>query len=332
MKKLACFAAALGCLPVLLLSSCFFSGMTSTVLSGYYDDAEDYQTGAFTYSADEVDSVEIEWYCGSVELTQVEGETLQVSESGDELTEERAMHWLLRDGLLRIRFCGSGYSGSFSSRDKRLTVELPQGLSLSVTTTSAGITASVGEQRDLTLRSTSGTVELTEAKIAEAAMLGTTSGGISAEKLEVGGDLEVQTTSGAVCIASLTVGDSAELGGTSGSIKLGTVTVADGELELESNSGQITVESVTAKRLTVGTTSGSVKLGLTDCREVDVETTSGSVRITPPTEFDATVTVRTTSGSINASGYRTEERGAYIWGDGACTVRIHTTSGSVTVK
>lgn len=332
MKKLACFVAALGCLPVLLLSSCSFSGLTSTVLSGYYDDADDYRVGAFTYSADEVESVEIEWYCGSVELTQTEGETLQVRESGEDLTEERALHWLLRDGLLRIRFCGSGYSGSFASRDKRLTVELPQGLSLSVTTTSAGITASVGEQRDLTLRSTSGTIALTEAKIAETALLGTTSGGISAEKIEVGKAFEAQTTSGSVCIDSLTAGDRAEFGGTSGSIKLGTVTVTDGELDLESNSGTVTVESVTAKRLTVGTTSGSVKLGVTDCEEIEAETTSGSVRIAPPTEFDATVTIRTTSGSINVGGYRIEERGAYIWGDGTCAVRIRTTSGSVTVK
>lgn len=144
---------------MLLLSACFFGG---TVMSAQYDHAQDYQTGAFSYEAAKVRQVNVNWYSGSVSLKVTEREKPEVRESGTDLPAEKALHWRLDGEVLYVEFCASGYVGRFSGADKKLTVEVPKGILLNVTTTSAGIAADIGEQAEVTLHSTSGTIEVTD--------------------------------------------------------------------------------------------------------------------------------------------------------------------------
>lgn len=82
---------------------------TNDTLTGEtYPNAEKYQTGAFTYNVADIKAVEVYWRSGEVEITESGDSELQVKESGGELSEDIAMHYLLDDGVLRIRFCKSG--------------------------------------------------------------------------------------------------------------------------------------------------------------------------------------------------------------------------------
>lgn len=82
---------------------------TNDTLTGEtYPNAEKYQTGAFTYNVADIKAVEVYWRSGEVEITESGDSELHVKESGGELSEDIAMHYLLDDGVLRIRFCKSG--------------------------------------------------------------------------------------------------------------------------------------------------------------------------------------------------------------------------------
>ncbi|HBF15849.1 MAG TPA: hypothetical protein DDW30_09290 [Clostridiales bacterium] len=317
----------LGCLLALPLTGCFFGG---TVMTDSYANAEAYHAGRFEYRAEDVKKLEVNWYCGGVTLKQTEGDTLHVTESGENLSTEEALHWLLEDGVLRVEFCASGYASRFSGQDKKLTVEIPAGLDIEVTSTSAGIAAELGKQKNVTLQTTSGAIEVSGTTDAETLRLGTTSGAIDLEQLTAK-SLTAETTSGSVRVQEVNVTESVRLGSTSGSIRAESLNANGGTVAAESNSGSIRLDTVRTGILTVGTTSGGVTVGLNECKNASIQTTSGSVRLNLSQSLGATVHASSTSGSFNGSGYRSEN-GRYIWGDGACTVSLGTTSGSITVK
>mgnify|MGYP004725771547 CR=1 FL=1 len=312
----AVVAAILGCVLALSLTACFLG---STVMTDSYANAEAYHAGDFEYRAEDVKKLEVNWYCGGVILKRAEGDMLRVTESGTGLQTEQAVHWLLTDGVLRVEFCASGYAGRFSGQDKKLTVEIPAGLDIEVTTTSAGIAAELGKQKNVFLQTTSGTNEVS----------GET-GAIGVEHLTAE-SLSADTTSGSVRVLDVSVTDSIRLGSTSGGIRAENLNANGGLIAAESNSGNIRLDTVRTGTLTAGTTSGSVTVGLNECRDATSGTTSGNVRLTLSQSLGAPVRASSTSGSFNGSGYRSEN-GKYIWGDGACTVSLGTTSGSITVK
>lgn len=318
---------ALALALALSLSGCFFGG---TVMTGTYANAEAYHAGNFEYRAEDVKMLEVNWYCGGVTLKRTEGDTFRVTESGDGLSAEKALHWLLTDEVLRVEFCASGYAARFSGQDKKLTVEIPEGLELEVTTTSAGIEAEIGKQQNVTLQTTSGTIEVNGATETETLNLGTTSGTIHVEQLTAE-SLTAETTSGSIRIQEVNANESVQLGSTSGGIRVGNLNANGGTITAQSNSGGIRLDTVRTGTLTAGTTSGSVTVGLNECRNATVETTSGSVRVNLSQSLGATVRASSTSGGFNGSGYRSEN-GRYIWGDGACSINLGTTSGSITVK
>lgn len=312
---------------VLTLTACFFGG---SIMAGSYSNADDYQIGNFEYRAADAQKLAVNWYSGNVSLVRTEGDVLKVSESGENLPPEKALHWLLKDGVLRVEFCASGYSGRFSGQDKKLTVEIPDGMEVEVLTTSGGIQAELGKQAGVTLRTTSGAVEINGKAETGSLRLGTTSGSIRVETV-MAQDLIANTTSGAVKMQDVTVNDGAQLESTSGGINVESLYVRNGTVTAESSSGSVRMDALRAENLIVGTTSGGVTIGLKECKRAAVETTSGSVRINLSQSLGATIQTRSTSGGFNGSGYRYED-GKYVWGDGSCEVSLRTTSGSITVK
>lgn len=98
-------------LVITILSGCRVNisiGTNDTLTSETYPDAEKYQIGSFTYNAAGIKAVEVYWRSGEVEITESDNSELHIKESGGELPEDTAMHYLLDDGVLRIRFCKSG--------------------------------------------------------------------------------------------------------------------------------------------------------------------------------------------------------------------------------
>lgn len=254
-----------------LLSGCAFRpsfGIGSFVSGERYPHAESYQTGAFTYRADEVTAVEIYWHSGEVEITESEDDELTVRESGGEPAEDTAMHYWLQDGTLKIRFCASGAMIRVHPNDKRLTVEVPKGIDLSVHTTSAPVRADELEQNSLLISARSGRTELGTV-IANRVDLSSSSGVIRADSL-VTQTLQGSSTSGMIEIDDLEV-DTAELETTSGAVNLALSAVS---------------------QLDIRTTSGETELCLPEGgAEVSYTATSGRLRTSEPFDREGTLYV-----------------------------------------
>lgn len=68
-----------------LLSGCHIGnvslGIGDYITGEEYPNAENYQTGTFTYNADEIKAVEVYWRSGEVEITEPDASELHVRES-----------------------------------------------------------------------------------------------------------------------------------------------------------------------------------------------------------------------------------------------------------
>ena len=110
-------------------------------LFGTYKDAGKYNAGSFEYVASDVDEVEIHWVAGKIDVEQSNGSSLSVSESGKNLKKDQQLHWYKKGDKLIIQYCKSGYHGRIKSGEKNLTVEVPEGIALSVDTVSGDVKA-----------------------------------------------------------------------------------------------------------------------------------------------------------------------------------------------
>ena len=119
-----------------------------------------------------------------MEITESGNSELHVKESGGELSEDIAVHYLLDDGVLRIRFCKSGAKIQVNAADKHLSLEVPKGIDLSVHTTSAFVKAGDLNQNSILIVALCGYTELGTA-IADTVDLSSSSGAIRANSLSV---------------------------------------------------------------------------------------------------------------------------------------------------
>ncbi len=326
MKKIISLFSAIGII-LLSLSSCIFGGK---IMSRYYDKSENYQAGCFELSAENVRTLSINWYSGSIILKKSAGDTLTAKESKTDLPIEKSMHWYLDENILRIEFCASGYNGNFNKADKQLTVSVPENITVLVNTTNAGISADLGRQTAIECKTTSGAIDITTATADDRIILSSTSGSIRAEQLE-SRQISVDTTSGTVTLNEIKATEKVYLGTTSGSIKVGNLNASGANTSVTSSSGSVKIETLQTSAFDAGTTSGSLTVGMKECKAASIRATSGSIKLNLAQSFGMIVTVTTSSGSFNASGYRTEGKG-YVWGDGSCTISIETTSGSITIR
>ena len=223
-------------LMAILLSGCQFHasfGIGNFITGESYPNAANYQTGAFTYQADEVISIEIYWRSGEVEVIESDSAELIARESGGELSEDSAMHYLLEDGTLRIRFCESGAAIQVHPNDKRLTIEVPKGIDLSIHTTSAPIKADTLEQNSILISAHSGRTELGMVN-AGSVDLSSSSGSIRASSI-VTQTLKCNTSSGSVQIDDLDA-DAADLDTSSGAVELSLSAIS--QLDVHTSSGK----------------------------------------------------------------------------------------------
>lgn len=212
---------------------------TNDYLTGEeYPNAKRYQTGEFTYNADEITAVEVYWRSGRVELLESDAPELYVRESGEELTEDAAMHCLLEDGILRIRFCASGVKVHVNSADKHVTIAVPKGIDVSVHTTSAAVWADTLEQNSVLISAHSGAAELGTVT-ANCVDLSSSSGAIRAEGISAQ-TLTCSTSSGRIQISGA------------------GVTTA----EIETSSGSVDFAPIQASAAAIYTSSGNVRVTL----------------------------------------------------------------------
>lgn len=302
--------ALLLCVFAVLLTGCqvhISVGTKDTLTGESYTDAEKYQTGAFTYLANEIKAVEVYWRSGKVEIIESDNAELSVQESGSELPENTAMHYFLDDGVLRIRFCESSAKIQVNAADKYLHLEIPKGIDLSVHTTVALINADMLNQKNVLISALSGDTELGTVT-ADTIDLSSSSGsiradGISAQLLK--------------CSAS------------SGSVDIEAVSVRT--LDCSTSSGDVTVDSVISESSTVTTSSGSVKLSLTDVPSAEIHTSSGGVGLTLP-KGGAEVLYTTSSGNLLTDRAYERKGDLYVFGKGAGAANVETSSGNLKIK
>lgn len=310
-KRMGRLAALLLC-PVMLLPLCGCRVRISVGADSYftgesYPDAEKYRTGAFTYAAKEITAADVYWRSGEVVLTESEDTELNVSESGGALPEETAMHWLLEDGVLRIRFCASGASICVDSADKRLRLAVPKGIELSVHTTSADVRADVLEQKSVLVSVHSGETEL---------------GTVRAD------EVDLSSSSGSVRAAAVSA-QTLKCRATSGSVTLGTVTA--GTLHCATSSGTVRMDGVRAETASVTASSGDVKLTLTGMPEAVVRTSSGRITLSLPAG-GAEVLYDSNSGKLRTERPFERKGDLYVFGGGKSRLTAGTTSGDLEIR
>lgn len=119
----------------------------SMVRGTSYADSDTYDVGNFTYNADEISSLEINWVVGNISVVQSDAPTLSVCENGTDLQDSQRLRYRIKDGTLRIEFWASGLSSAISSGQKSLTVEVPHGIALKINNENGTICAdSLGTQ------------------------------------------------------------------------------------------------------------------------------------------------------------------------------------------
>lgn len=286
----------LSCTLAALLSGCQGSaspGNGDFLVGESYPDAEKYQTGAFTYDGDGVRLVEVYWRSGGVEIVQCDEGKLAVRESGEALEGETAMHHLLENGVLRIRFCASGAKVHVQPSKKRMTLAVPKGIALSIHTTAAPIQAEELTQKKILLSAHSGEMTLGNLNAADV-NLSSSAGSISAENLSAQ-TLECRTSSGNVQVEKLTA-DTAKV---------------------ETTSGKLTIGLLSTGNVEIFTSSGDVELRLPDGGVVlAFSTACGAFHSDPAYQRrgdlhvfgngESSISVATTSGNLSITGW-TEE-------------------------
>ncbi len=283
------------------------AGVDSRFTGDEYPDAEKYRTGAFTYRADEVSAIEVYWRSGRVEITEAEYSEFSVKESGEDLPESVAMHWLLEDGVLRIRFCASGADVSVKSSDKQLYLSVPKGKELSVRASSATVSTGALDQKSVHIYAHSGSTEL---------------GRVTAESIEL------QSSSGAVRANSISARTFA-CNTSSGSVTL--VAVSAEKFECKTSSGSVSVGGIRAEQASVATSSGSVKLAIAGLPDTTVRTSSGKVTVTLPAG-GARVTYDSGSGKLRTRLDYEKSGDIYIFGSEECRLTVGTSSGDLEIR
>lgn len=143
-----------------------------------YSNSENYSIGKA--SVKDINSIEIEWINGQVNIVASDNNNSEVSfseESNSVLNDENSLRWFNDNGILRIKFCKSGISLK-NNVNKTLNVILPAGVEydeIEIDTVSADISISNVSVNKLELESISGDI-FTDSTTAKEADASTTSG------------------------------------------------------------------------------------------------------------------------------------------------------------
>ena len=257
----------------------------------------------------------------AVNICSTTDKTVTVAARGAKTPERVSV--ALDGGVLRITEKRLGlFRRLAASEDDTVIIRIPEKWigTVDAATQSGDVYASGLVSPQLTLRasSESGTVSVTELKIAEM-QLTTTSGDLHINTTR-GGAVTASTTSGYVSLSDAKT-ENVSLSSVSGNIFVRNAELT-GTLTLHSTSGEIDLDDVSAGSIEAGTTSGDLELDEVDTQSLAFTSTSGGIsgELLHAEEFGGSI--HTVSGSV--SGVRPKE-------DGARTLKIETVSGDVDI-
>lgn len=231
----------------ILFSSCMINYIT---MSKY--NADGYSFGNFSYDESEIDTVNVEWIAGGIEVLHGKG-TLSATETGS-LSENKKMYYKIENNALYIKFWKSGYAGRISSGEKILSLEVPEGVNLIIDSVSAYVKSDELKTKKCDISSTSGDIDVKELS---------------------GNSVKTETTSGKIKVGAL-IADTAETESTSGSLVLESVKAQ--KIKAETTSGAITLTLTECSAANIESTSGKITLNLAgNGATVSFDTTSGYI-------------------------------------------------------
>ncbi len=214
---------------------CAAFGCAAIRVVNKYANADKYTAGAFTYRADEVKSIVLNWASGDVTLLNGAGE-LSVSESGGEtLSVSERLHWWLDGTTLRIQYCEAGYSHLIPKKEKHLTLTVPEDIDLNINIASGKVTADALTVDTLDLNTASGGVAF-GTLTADTVKIDTASGGVTIEQATVAHTLQADTASGGFTVDRISA-ETVKIDTASGGVTLGLDTV--NKVDVDAASGKI---------------------------------------------------------------------------------------------
>ncbi|MDY6371225.1 MAG: hypothetical protein SPL12_02860, partial [Bacteroidales bacterium] len=116
-----------------LMTACHIRFDGSDTIDFTYDHPERYSAGDATI-AQPVQSVEIDWFNGAIDVAYADHGHMRIREEADTALSDslRMHHYVDEDGCLHVKFCKRGKYTAASLNDlgKRLYVEVPRGTTL----------------------------------------------------------------------------------------------------------------------------------------------------------------------------------------------------------
>lgn len=227
---------------VIMIATCLLFPACEKTSGKYmrYDGKTLYSAGDTQFDGGLIREVEVEWLGGDIEIEQSADNVLYASEDGDGAAEAAKMHHLLQDGVLKIKYCRSGYCGEIAEGSKHLRLEIPRGIDLEIECTTAETTVGVIDVNEFDFESTSGN--------------------FSAEKISCQ-RLDIQTKKGQVNIGELAAAET-DAESVSGDIRLGLISPTRGEIESRSGNVTIQLRQGVGLRVNYCTTSGELVTNL----------------------------------------------------------------------
>ena len=327
MKKIAIFKiVTFSILAVLLIGVLIFglvNGFTSINcgLGGYhYSNSSSYKIakGELTFPSTDIDSIEINWLGGNVNVEETSEDTIRLQETYSEKTgkdEDNLMRYWVKNNQLTIQFCKSKwYVNQTVRNDKTLTVYLPIRLyeKVKIATISANIDVQAKESDvyyPLKIDSVSGNIHIRQAHLSRLD-IDNVSGKIEVLQLDCTNDIDIDTVSGSVSLKETTAN----------------------RLDIDFVSSRIDISGAIL-RMKMDGVSGDLYLTMQQApQEINCDTVSGDVELTIPDNDGFTVKLDSVSGEINSNFSTSYSQKQLTYKDGGNTYCFDSVSGDVTIN
>ncbi len=178
------------CLLVMALT---FTGCSGVIRMHSYKNSEKYSVGNKEYSG-EIKKLNIDWYVGRVKI--VISDKISISENSNDLKDKQKVHSYFEDGVLDVKFWESGYSAKINDADKHVTIEIPNGVDISINSISALITTDDIENNNIDIKTVSGNIDISSL-VSKSVNIYSVSGSITIDKV-VCDKLEMESVSGGI--------------------------------------------------------------------------------------------------------------------------------------
>lgn len=331
---------------------------------------KEFQTDGVYRITQPVQSMDLGWAAGQVEIVIGDGAEIRLEESSNgEITEKYALRCGIKDDTLYVRYTEPGKVLE-NVPVKDLTVTIPQSLAenmqelhmdgasaawklsgitaekLEFDSASGGLCAGEMTVLDAGLSAVSGDIELS-GSISGEVRAGTTSGLIRIENSASAQKAGLSTTSGTMRLYGAF--DEVTFSSTSGDIYAegaadtvdadaisGTITLTGSyrDINADTTSGTILLEiRDVAPEIDAGTTSADVIIRSEIApTELDIDTTSGEVELAIPSGSSFTLDFDTISGDLKSDLPLTMKGTELYSGDGGAEYSVSTTSGSLKIR